>query len=43
MCGISQDELFKLESINLDEGIKAFNLLKVIATIYQMSKAISEV
>jgi hypothetical protein len=43
MCGISQDELFKLEGINPDDGIQAFNLLKVIATIYNMNKATSEV
>jgi superfamily II DNA or RNA helicase len=43
MCGISQDELFKLEGINPNDGIQAFNLLKVIATIYNMNKTTSEV
>lgn len=33
----------EFEGINQDEGIIAFNLLKVIATIYKMRKATSEV
>lgn len=34
MCGISQEELVKLDSINPKEGLSIFNLLKIIAKTY---------
>ncbi len=35
ICGMSQDELFKLDGDNPKDGISVFNLLKIIATIYK--------
>lgn len=39
MCGISQEELFKLNGVNPKEGISIFNLLKIIAIIYNLQNA----
>ncbi len=39
MCGISQEELFKLDGVNPEEGISIFNLLKIIAKVYDLRKA----
>lgn len=39
MCGISQEELFKLNVVNPEEGISIFNLLKIIAIVYNLKKA----
>lgn len=36
MCEISQEELFKLDGVNPEDGISVFNLLKVIAKIYEL-------
>lgn len=36
MCGVSQEELFKLDGINPEEGISVFQLLKVIAKVYEI-------
>ena len=36
MCGISQEELFKLDGVNPEEGISIFNLLKIIAKVYDI-------
>lgn len=38
MCGITQSELFKLDGISAKEEISPFNLLKILATIYNISK-----
>lgn len=39
MCGISQEELFKLDGVNPEEGISIFNLLKIIAKVYDLRNA----
>lgn len=39
MCDISQEELFKLNGVNSEEGISIFNLLKIIAIIYNLQNA----
>lgn len=39
MCGISQEELFKLDGVNPEDGLSAFNLLKIIATVYEIRNA----
>ncbi len=36
MCGISQEELFKLDGVNPEDGLSAFNLLKIIAKVYEI-------
>lgn len=36
MCGISQEELFKLDGVNPEDGISIFNLLKIIAKVYEI-------
>lgn len=38
MCGISQDELFRLDGVNPEDGISIFNLLKIIAKVYELRK-----
>ncbi len=37
MCGITQDELFKMDGVNPEDGITIFNLLKVLAKVYVLS------
>lgn len=39
MCSISQEELFKLDGVNPKEGISIFNLLEIIAKVYNLRKA----
>lgn len=39
MCDISQEELFKLNGVNSEESISIFNLLKIIAIIYNLQNA----
>ena len=39
MCGISQEELFKLDGVNPEDGLSAFNLLKIIAKVYEIINA----
>ncbi|MBQ0086453.1 MAG: DEAD/DEAH box helicase [Bacteroidales bacterium] len=39
MCGISQEELFKLDGVNPEDGLSAFNLLKIIAKVYEIRNA----
>ena len=39
ISGITQDQLFKLDGVNIKYDISPFNLLKVIATIYDQHKA----
>lgn len=39
MCSISQEELFKLDGVNPEEGISIFNLLEIIAKVYNLRKA----
>lgn len=39
MCSISQEELFKINGVNPEEGISIFNLLKIIAIVYNLKKA----
>lgn len=39
ICGISQEELFKLDGVNPEDGISAFNLLKIIAKVYEIRNA----
>lgn len=36
MCGVSQEELFKLDGVNPEDGISIFNLLKIIAKVYDL-------
>lgn len=36
MCGITQEELFKLDGINPEDGISVFSLLKVISSVYEI-------
>ena len=36
LCGISQNELFKLDGVNPEDGISIFNLLKIIAKVYDI-------
>lgn len=36
MCGLSQDELFKVDGVNHEEGVSAFKLLKSIAKFYEL-------
>lgn len=38
MCGITQGALFKLDGVGTKEEISPFNLLKILATIYNMNK-----
>lgn len=39
MCSISQEELFNLDGVNPEEGISIFNLLEIIAKVYNLRKA----
>ena len=36
MCGISQEELFRLDGVNPDDGISIFGLLKILAKVYEL-------
>lgn len=38
MCGITQDELFRLDGVNPEDGVSIFNLLKIIAKVYELRK-----
>ena len=38
MCGITQEELFMIEGGNIDKGVPAFNLLKLLAIVYDHHK-----
>ncbi len=38
MCGISKDKLFRLDGVNSKDGISIFNLLKIIAKVYELRK-----
>ena len=42
MCGVSQDEIFKLNGVNSEDGISTFNLLKILSTVYDLRKAEEE-
>ena len=42
MCGIPQDEIFKLNGVNSEDGISTFNLLKILSTVYNLRKTESE-
>lgn len=39
MCGITQEELFMIESGNIEKGVPAFNLLKLLAIVYDQYKS----
>ena len=36
MCGISQEELFMLDGVNPEEGISIFDLLRIVAKVYEL-------
>lgn len=38
MCGVPQDEIFKLNGVNSEDGISTFNLLKILSTVYDLRK-----
>ena len=42
MCSIPQDEIFKLNGVNSDDGISTFNLLKILSTVYDLRKTEAE-
>ena len=38
LCNITQEELFKLDGINSEDGITLFTLLKILAQVYEIRK-----
>ena len=38
LCNITQEELFKLDGINYEDGIALFTLLKTLAQVYEIRK-----
>lgn len=39
ICGISQEELFRLDGVNPENSISIFNLLNILAQVYRASSA----
>ena len=37
MCGVPQEEIFKLNGINPENGITIFNLLKILSAVYNIA------
>ncbi len=42
MCGIPQDQLFKLDEVNSENAINAFYLLKILSILYDRNKVEKE-
>ncbi|MCI2107850.1 MAG: hypothetical protein LKK12_02460 [Bacteroidales bacterium] len=38
LCNITQEELFKLDDINSEDGITLFTLIKILAQVYEIRK-----
>ena len=38
LCNITQEELFKIDGINSEDGITLFTLLKILAQVYEIRK-----